>query len=434
MQIRLNLAAFLLVTGMIGLLLAAESVRIAWATRLGTSTKLADLRRAVALDPANPDLHYRLGTAEVFDLENPDTADGTEQLRLATALSPRETRYWSALASACQFEGKRNCAGHAIARVLALSSMAPRTHWEAANYYLWANQREQAFTQFRRLLELAPSYAGATFRASLGAAGSAELVYDNVITPSASPKLKLAFVSFLSLHKDSDFAFQIWKKVSARKEAFDFSAADPFLEQLISAGKYEEALSVWSDLETRGLVPQSGNKSGLIFNGGFRHIPLNAGFDWRYHQEPYVAVEFQAQRSRSGKGGLLLDFSDVGNHQAEPIYQLVPVKSDQDYVLTARVRSDNIISGSGPRLRVTDPACRKCLAASTDAVVGTMPWHDLTLRFRTGPKTSVVRVSVWRPRSLSYPMEILGTLLVDQVSLKTDAQVAAHGQEKAGTS
>ncbi len=434
MKIRLKFAAFILLIGMLALLLAAESVRIAWATRLGKSTRTEDLRRAVSLDPTNPDLHFRLGTAEVFNLEDPDTTDGIGQLQRATDLSPHQTRYWTALASACQFEGKINCAGNAISTALALSPMAPRVHWEAANYYLWANRQDLAFSQFRRLLELDPGYAGATFQASLGAASNPGFVYDNVLTSAASPKLKLAYVSFLSSHKYGDFAFQIWKQLAAGKTAFSFSAADPYLEHLISAHKYQEALTVWNDLEDRGLVPQSGDKNDLVFNGGFEHIPLNAGFDWRYHQESYVAVEFETHQALAGKGGLRLDFSDVGNHQAEPIYQLVPVKADQAYVLTARVRSTNIVSDSGPRLRVTDPACPKCLTASTSAIVGTTLWHQITLRFRTGPQTSAVRVSIWRARSLGYPTEILGTLLVDQVSLRPDAPVTAQVDKKGGTS
>jgi hypothetical protein len=424
----------MLVAGMIALLLAAESVRIVWASRLGKSTRTGDLRRAVSLDPANPNLHFRLGTAEVYNLEDPDTTDGTNQLRLATELSPHETRYWGALASACQFEGKRDCARHAIARALALSPMAPRIRWEAANYYLWANQRDEALSQFRRLLELDPGYAGATFRAALGAAHDPAVVYNDVLTTAGSPKLKFAYISFLAAHDHNDFAFQIWKMLAAGKTEFDFSSADPYLEQLIGAHKYAEALSVWNGLESRDLVPKSGGKGNLVFNGDFKHLPLNAGFDWRYHQEPYVAVEFAVHQTRSGKGSVRLAFSDVGNHQAEPIFQLVPVEANQDYVLTARVRSANIVSDSGPRLRVTDPACRECLTASSSAVVGTTSWHPITLRFRTGPRTSAVRVSIWRPRSLGYPTEILGTLLVDRISLTPEAQVTAQASPKGGHS
>ena len=136
----------------------------------------------------------------------------------------------------------------------------------------------------------------------------------------------------------------------------------------------------------------------------------------------------------AGKRCLRLNFSDVGNHQDEPVYQIIPVSPDQDYLLTAQVHSVNIVSDSGPVLRVTDPVCWQCLTASTGAVMGTTPWHQITLRFRTGPRTSAVRVSIWRARSLGYPTEILGTLWLDQVSLKAEAPVAAQLAKKMGPS
>jgi hypothetical protein len=431
---RFKISLFLLGVGLPSLLLAAECVRIAWAARLGKSSKTADIRRSVSLDPANPDLHFRLGMAEVYDLADSGAEEGTRQLRLATELSPHETRYWTALASACEFEGKSNCAGHAIARVLALSPMAPRIHWEAANYDLWANRQEQALGQFRCLLELDPHYARAIFAASLGAVGDPEVVYITVLTSASGSKLKLAYVSFLSSHGYWDFAFQVWKDLAASKSAFDFSAADPYLEYLIAARKYAEATTVWHDLEVRGLVQQPSSDGNLVFNGGFEHIPLNTGFDWRYHQEPYVAINFKGQQPYQGSDCLKLDFSDVENHQEEPVYQLVPVRADQTYVLTAEVRSNNITSDSGPRLRVIDPSCQECLSVSTDAVLGTTPWHEVSLRFQTTSQTTAVRVSVWRARSLGYPTEILGTLWLDQVSLRAVAPVPAQIAQRRGTS
>lgn len=432
--IRPKSVVFLLVVGLASLLLAAESVRIAWAARLGKSSEVEDLRKAISLDPASPYLHYRLGMAEVFDMGNPDTTDGAAQLKLATQLSPHETRYWSALASACEFEGNSDCAGDAIARTLALSAMAPRIHWQAANYYLWANRQEDAFSQFRRLLELDSNYAPASFRASLGFAGDPQLVYDAVVTPAASPKLKLAYISFTSSHGHGDFAFQIWTELMASKAVIEFSDADPYLESLINAHRYQQAVSVWNDLQDRGLVPQSAGGSDLVFNGGFEHIPIDAGFDWRYREESYASVRFENHLPSAGKRCLRLDFSDVGNHEDEPVYQIIPVSPDQNYLLTAQVRSVNVVSDSGPVLRVIDPVCWQCLTASTAAVMGTTPWHQITLRFRTGARTSAVRVSIWRARSLGYPTEILGSLWLDQVSLRAEGPVTARLDKKVGPS
>ena len=113
-----------------------------------------------------------------------------------------------------------------------------------------------------------------------------------------------------------------------------------------------------------------------------------------------------------------LDFTVGQNDEYEAVYQIVPVAPDEAYLLTAYTRSESIASDSGPRLRVLDLACPACLNVSSETTVGTTPWHAVSLMFSTGPHAQVVRVSVWRPRSRSFPTEITGTFWLDAVSLK----------------
>src|SRR2546426_10950787 len=52
---------FLLAVGLPAALLAGAVLRVAVAETLGDSLSVADIRRAVSLDPANPRLYHRLG-------------------------------------------------------------------------------------------------------------------------------------------------------------------------------------------------------------------------------------------------------------------------------------------------------------------------------------------------------------------------------------
>jgi len=105
------------------------------------------------------------------------------------------------------------------------------------------------------------------------------------------------------------------------------------------------------------------------------------------------------------------------NNEFELTYQLVPVVPETTYELTAYVESKTITSDSGPRLRVVDPECVACLDVATPGTTGTTDWHQVTTQFTTGQKTDVVRLSLWRPRSRSYPMEISGQSCFDDISL-----------------
>lgn len=417
---RLSVILVLMGIGLPSLWLAVEGVQIALATRLGSSASIAEMKKAVSLDPGNPKLRFRLGTAETYDLKGSDPSDGIHQLKLATRLSPHVTRYWAALAFACEFEDEMPCANHAISRSLALNPMTPQVRWEAASYYLRANQQELALAQFRRLLELDPGYAEETFQACLRATNSPQDVYRSLLTPASGAGLKITYIRFLLSHGHEKSAFQVWKELAASKSPFKFSLVDPYLENLIETRHFEQANMVWHDLEHRGVVKESTDPdaSNLVFNGGFEHTPLNAGFGWRYRQEPYVAVNFDSRHAYSGKRCLEIEFSDVENHRAQPVSQLVPVEAGKTYEVSAYVRSDNITSDSGPRLRVVNPECPKCLSVSSSATVGTTPWHKISFDFKTGPKARVISLSVWRSRGLDFPAEILGTFWLDQVSIR----------------
>ena len=135
-------------------LVAFEALRIGTAATLGGSVDVLKLRRAVALDPANPALHHRLGLFSFYALDNPLPSEGLRQLQLATQLNGSIATYWVGLASAYDSIGDRSGAGAAFARAVALSPTTPRFHWLAGNYDLRTGQSAEAMSEFARLLSL----------------------------------------------------------------------------------------------------------------------------------------------------------------------------------------------------------------------------------------------------------------------------------------
>jgi hypothetical protein len=269
-------------------------------------------------------------------------------------------------------------------------------------------------------LELSPEYAWTTFRLCLQATRDPQVILEKVLPSGADAKLKLAYIDFLIAEGDADFAYRVWGQTVAGASPFAFSLAAPYLQRLLDLGRYKEAISVWGDLERLGTVnkPPGEDRDNLIFNGGFEQVPLNGGFDWHTREVPYLWFAFPNSGAYRGGRCLRLDFTVGRNDESEPVYQFVPAAPKQDYLLTAYARSDNITSDSGPRLRVLDPACPTCLNISSEMTVGTTSWHPLSLKFSTGDHAQVVRVSVWRPLSRTFPTEITGTFWLDAVSLK----------------
>jgi len=426
LQSRWRACLFLLAVGLPALTMAGEAARIVIASSLEDSARLPQLRRALTLDPDNPKLHYRIGLVYSYSPDAIDPAEALKHFRRATELDPYGATYWSSIASACDSVGDHVCADRALERAVALSPMTPRLQWLTANHFLVTDRVEMALPHFQRLLELSPEYAWPTFRLCLKATGDPQVVLEKVLTSGADAKLKLAYIDFLSNEGNPDFAYVVWHQTVASASPFAFWLAAPYLQRLLDHGRYKEATHVWGDLERLGIVskPPNEDRDNLIYNGDFEQAPLNAGLDWRTSELPYLWFAFPNSGAYRGGHCLRLDFTVGRNDESEAVYQFVPAAPNQEYLLTAYTRSDNITSDSGPRLRVLDPACPTCLDVSTETTIGTTPWHPVSLKFLTGPLAQIVRVSVWRPRSRTFPTEITGTFWLDTVSLKPTSPVS----------
>jgi tetratricopeptide (TPR) repeat protein len=378
-------------------------------------------RWLLAWEADDPRLQDRLGQA----YKDSDPTESLHHLRRATQLSPDSRLYWQDLELACESMGDVQCVDQAGERLVRLCPMVPFYYWLAAQSSLRTNQLDVALAQFRRLLELDPTYAADTWP-SLETAQKPETIFQKVLADNRDAQLKVGYVDFLSNQGDNDIAYRIWRLVVADAPSFPFSSAAPYLERLIGLGRIEEGVNVWQDLERLGIVkrPPADEKGNLVFNGDFEQSPLNAGFDWRVVPTTYLAVDFSASGAYHGAHCLRVDFTVSRNDVYEPVYQIVPVLPHHAYMLEAFVRSQDITSDTGPCLRVSDTQPAGFPDAISETTVGTTPWHPVRLSFSTGPHTRAVRLSFWRPRSRVFPTEISGTAWLDAVSLHgTDSAV-----------
>jgi hypothetical protein len=275
--------------------------------------------------------------------------------------------------------------------------------------------------EFRRLLRMDPAYAPATFHLCLGSLGDPQLILERVLPQGKDPRVKLAYLNYLITNGLADQAPQVWIELVKTGTSFPLSLARPYIENLLYLGRFEEAQGAWRDLEKLGVIssPGADEKGNLIFNGDFEQTPLNVGFDWCTQPSPFDALDFSDTAAHSGKYCLRIDFTVSRNEEHMPLYQLVSVDSNQAYLLTAYVRSQDITSDSGPRLHVVDPVHQRDPNMMSETTVGTTPWHQISLKFCTGPDTKLVRLSIIRARARTFPMEISGSFWVDTVVLKS---------------
>jgi hypothetical protein len=381
---------------------------------------VASVQKAIALDPANAELHYRAGMLLSNSLSDSARTEGLKQLLLAAHLVPEEARYWSDLAWACELAGDAACATQGVEQAVKLSPNTPQLRWIAANTLLRAGQNDAAMAEFSHLLEMDPSYAPATFHICMSSIADPQVIIQKVLPPGKDPTLKVAYLEFLMGNEAWDEAHKVWRLVAEAGTPVPMSLAAPYIEQLLQRNRFDEAEEVWRDLENSGVLPKppTGQESNLVFNGNFGQMPMNSGFDWRIRPAPYIALDFADPNGYSGKRCLRVDFAVSRNEEYAPLSQLIPVASRQAYQLTAYVRSQDITSDSGPRFEIRDPVHPAYPSVQTDSTVGTTPWHQISANLCTGPETKLVLLSLVRVRGRTYPTEITGSFWLDSVVLK----------------
>jgi hypothetical protein len=194
----------------------------------------------------------------------------------------------------------------------------------------------------------------------------------------------------------------------------------PFLDFLAFHNQIVDAEAVWSDLQHAGVVPPDSpaQAANLLYNSGFEAPPLNTGFDWIVNTSPDLEIDLSDPTGYHGGKGLRIEFLVGRNADYDLVDQMVRVKPNTRYQLTAYVRSNNLTSGSGPRLREVEVGCATCGMRTSDPTVGTTPWHPIDVEFMTQPQTQAVRISFWRPRENLLSRDVTGTVWLSGLALQ----------------
>ncbi len=402
--------------------LALKAIRVAQVTSQLDSLSVTDIQRALRQDPSNSDLVHRLGFAYSYNPADMNLSEAVKYLRQATELNPRRWDFWADLGTNCDFVGDTACSDEAFERARALNPMTPALQWSLGNHFLLTNREEKAFLYFRRLLALDPQYLDTTFQLCLRATHDPQAIYSEVVPHGKDASARFAFLMFLSSIADYESAMRIWEQmISGPDHSPNLSLVKPFLDFLIDHNQIQDAGTVWNDLQHAGVVPPEPNSepANLLFDGNFEGPLLNAGFAWRTNDSPDLVFDFSDPSAYKGVKCLRIDFAVGRNADYDLVNQVVRVKPNQRYQLAAYVRSDNLSSDSGPRLRVVEMGCGGCVAQTSDPTVGTTPWHPVEVAFMTQPQTQAVRISFWRPQDQSYARDITGTVWLNDVTLRS---------------
>jgi len=361
---------------------------------LAQEGSLASLEHAQQLEPRNAELYWRAGRLELFS-ESGSPAAGVAALDRATKLDPRAGAYWVDLAQARESAGDVEGAAQDLARARAAEPRTPVILWQAMSFALRNNQPERALELGRDLLAAAPPYAGRVLPQLVEVADMSTLIRS--VLPADQGTFDVV-VTYLCNGGDLSSAGTLWSRVIAAGQPPSIFYLRRFLDSLIGQGDGKLASRVWKDSIRRGWI--GGDPEGMgepLYNSDFRRPMLGFGFDWKVIPQEETSVWVSDEGPQPGEPCLCADFSDRARADFGHVSHPVAIEPGERYLLTAKLRVRHVATRAGAFLYVSGIGAAGQQQATTDHVLGSTGWEDVSTEFVAGPETHLAQIVLARP-------------------------------------
>ncbi len=376
---------------------------------LGASLLFDRVTLASRLDPLNATYEHFLGRIAVF--ERQDFPEAARHYARAAKLNPYSTRYWLDLANTQQLLGLTDAARHSLEQAVAADPTNPQIAREAANYYLVLGDTAQALGLLALVAQHSPADARGAVELSWRATQDVRLVADHVLSRSVDSYLLL--INILMERRETAAAGQAWRALMDLKQPVPVEGAFAYIEYLLHEREVATAEEAWDQVVQRDTALRGyATGENLVVNGGFEEEILNGGFGWRYRSNPAIVLAIDQREAYRGRRSLSIAFGGEAVRDAG-LLELVPVKPDAAYRLSAKVRTESMEGAGGPQIAVFDHYSGGTLFLSPD-LVGEPGWRDVDGSFHTGPQTKLIELRVVR---VPGSTRIRGKMWLDEVSV-----------------
>jgi hypothetical protein len=386
-----------------------RAARVYLAQRSASSGQLDGVERAIRLAPGNAEFHDLLGVQ--LSASDQDNDRAVTSLRTAVMLNPNRARYWLDLAAVYQVTGDIEKQNQAVQAALAAEPGDPEIRAEAGLFFLVAGNTDRALPLFRQALAQNPEAAATILPTCWRETRDASLILTSVIPDN--PQLELQFLAMLTQQKESSAARQVWQYVMASHRAFQPGLSFFYFDYLLNEHDVAGFDRAWRDLASVATSLQSYLPNGnLIVNSGFEQRLLNSGRDWRYEPADHIAAGIDDAVAHSGSRSLSL-FYDGSLAYDAGWKQLIPVDPNAEYEFSVWIKSENIITSSGPRVAIVDAYSGANLLL-TDDVLDTHPWQEWKGTLRVPASTGLIAAKIIRSPA---DTRIRGRVWIDDLRL-----------------
>lgn len=400
--------------GMIGI--AVCCVGIWQSARIGFARNLIEkavpmngaptANRAVQLLPNDAAAHAGLG---IIHQRTGKYADACRELERAIQLRPRDYFLWMLLGVSRDLNKEPAAALSALRQSVALAPAYARPHWFLGNVLLRQGNVDEAFSELRIAASSDTSLLPNVIDLAWGISRRDTTRTIETIRPQTD-KARMALAIFFANHNEGQAAISQYRSI----QTLPGDEVHGLMNALMNARLFTEAYEVWTWLH------HVSARMPIVINGSFENeIALGQkGFGWQIAENATnVTLSADPSQFQSGSKSLRIDFRGDSNPVLAVVTQFVLVSPSTNYRLAFQSSAKQFVSNGALLLVVTDAADQKepVLAQST-AISGSNSWRESTLDFKTGEKTTAVKLGLVR-QACASPCPAFGTIWLDSFAI-----------------
>ena len=373
-------------------------------------------RMAVRWAPGDPLTHWRLASFEEKNFSAENLARAVREYQLAVAAAPYDYRYWMELGRALEASGDPDSGEKALRRAVELAPSYSYPRWYYGNLLLRQGKLDEAFKQLALAAEADEVMQPQIFALTSQVFGSD---LDTIAQALPSPQVRMQFaINLITAGKFED-ALQVLRTLSAAERTTQSGLGDRAVTSMIEKRQFQAALVLMRELELGAHLPAAGK----FWNGGFEEpVPVSDPKPFRWFMQHRSQAQITIESSgRSGRASLRIDLKASTRLESIPVSQTIVVEPNTQYRIQFYQRTADLKSGSTPVANVTDAVDGATLAFSPPAPSGTTDWQLITLDFKTKPRTEAITITINRAAcdDKEQVCPIYGTVWYDDFNLQS---------------
>jgi len=393
------------------------SIRNALAIHFAELLTAQGLERATQLEPRDDRNWYLLGRYWQYNLENPDTNKAIRAYRSSLAVNPASADAWLDLAMAYETEDNIPAARDAFLHARKAYPLSAEGAWRYGNFLLRQGELRPAFQEMRRSVELDPNRGAEAFSRSLRADPDVDEILNEVIPPNSSVYLDV--IRDQANDGNTGIALKVWQRLAALHPHLTLGEIFNFVDVLRQRNQIQDASRIWDQaVDFAGLSALQGPPNSVLWDGGFESGISGGGFSWWIPaNSPALQFRLDSEEKHSGKQSLRVLFTGKSKVTFIEVCHYVPVQPSTSYSFSAWVRTSELTTDQGVRLRLQPLGEDSATAVLTPEVHGNHPWTRIETSWSSGKNVEQVHVCLARLPSDVGNDKIQGTAWIDDVAL-----------------